>query len=128
MHTHTRARTSTGRGAAGQVQRVAARLADKKIRLDLREGAVEFLAREGYDPVYGARPVKRAVQRELETGLAKALLRGEFEEEDTVVVDAPPPGQEGQGLVFSRGPRWEGALGALPAGSDNGGALAGAAA
>lgn len=44
---------------------------------------------KGYDPVYGARPVKRAVQRELETGLAKALLRGEFGEEDTVEVDAP---------------------------------------
>ena len=39
--------------------------------------------------MYGARPVKRAVQRELETGLAKALLRGDFGEEDTVVVDAP---------------------------------------
>ena len=38
---------------------------------------------KGYDPVFGARPVKRAVQRELETGLAKALLRGEFGEEDT---------------------------------------------
>lgn len=38
---------------------------------------------KGYDPVFGARPVKRAVQRELETGLAKALLRGEFGEDDT---------------------------------------------
>lgn len=44
---------------------------------------------KGYDPVYGARPVKRAVQRELETGLAKALLRGDFGEEDTVIVEAP---------------------------------------
>ena len=44
---------------------------------------------KGYDPVYGARPVKRAVQRELETGLAKSLLRGDFAEEDTVLVDAP---------------------------------------
>jgi ATP-dependent Clp protease ATP-binding subunit ClpB len=76
-------------------------LSDKKMKLELREPAVDYLAREGYDPVYGARPVKRAVQRELETGLAKAMLKGEFEEEDTVVVDA---GENG-GLVFSRGPK-----------------------
>lgn len=83
-----------------QVKRVAERLSDKKMKLDLKEPAVDYLAREGYDPVYGARPVKRAVQRELETGLAKAMLRGDFEEEDTVVVDAGA-----DGLVFSRGPK-----------------------
>lgn len=84
-----------------QVKRVAERLADKKIKLDIRDGAVDYLARAGYDPVYGARPVKRAVQRELETGLAKAMLRGEFEEEDTVIVDA---GRDG-GLTFTKGPK-----------------------
>ena len=47
------------------------------------------LQEKGYDPVYGARPVKRAVQRELETALAKGFLRGDFGEDDTVVVDAP---------------------------------------
>ena len=52
-----------------------------------RPGAVQT---KGYDPVFGARPVKRAVQRELETGLAKALLRGEFGEEDTGVRRCPP--------------------------------------
>lgn len=83
-----------------QVKRVAERLSDKKMKLELKEPAVDYLAREGYDPVYGARPVKRAVQRELETGLAKAMLKGEFEEEDTVVVDAGP-----DGLTFSRGPK-----------------------
>jgi ATP-dependent Clp protease ATP-binding subunit ClpA len=50
--------------------------------------------------VYGARPVKRAVQRELETGLAKALLRGDIGEEDTVLVDAPG-GEHAGGLQFS---------------------------
>jgi ATP-dependent Clp protease ATP-binding subunit ClpB len=70
------------------------------MKLQLTEPAVDYLAREGYDPVYGARPVKRAVQRELETGLAKAMLKGEFEEEDTVVVDAGE-----HSLVFSRGPK-----------------------
>jgi ATP-dependent Clp protease ATP-binding subunit ClpB len=83
-----------------QVKRVAERLSDKKMKLELKEPAVDYLAREGYDPVYGARPVKRAVQRELETGLAKAMLRGEFEEEDTVIVDAGD-----KGLIFSRGPK-----------------------
>jgi len=47
------------------------------------------LQEKGYDPVYGARPVKRAVQRELETSLAKGFLKGDFGEDDTVVVDAP---------------------------------------
>lgn len=56
---------------------------------------------KGYDPVYGARPVKRAVQRELETALAKALLRGEFGEDDTVIVDAPG-GAKSEGLVLTR--------------------------
>lgn len=69
-----------------QAKRVGSRLAEKKIRLELEESAVDFLARQGYDPVYGARPVKRAVQRELETTMAKALLKGEFVEDDTIVV------------------------------------------
>jgi len=60
-----------------------------------------FLQEKGYDPVYGARPVKRAVQRELETALAKALLRGEFGEDDTVVVDAPG-GAKSDGLMLTR--------------------------
>ncbi len=55
---------------------------------------------KGYDPVFGARPVKRAVQRELETGLAKALLRGDFGEEDTVIVEAPG-GSAGDSLSFT---------------------------
>jgi ATP-dependent Clp protease ATP-binding subunit ClpB len=83
-----------------QAKRVAQRLEDKKMRLVLSEAAVDYLARVGYDPVYGARPVKRAVQRELETGLAKAMLRGDFEEEDTVEVDVGE-----SGLVYRKGPK-----------------------
>ncbi|KXZ44338.1 hypothetical protein GPECTOR_69g431 [Gonium pectorale] len=71
-----------------QAKRVAERLAEKKIGLQLSDSAVRYLASTGYDPVYGARPVKRAVQRELETAIAKALLRGEFVEDDTIVVEA----------------------------------------
>jgi len=71
-----------------QAKRVADRLKEKKISLHLEDSAIDFLAQKGFDPVFGARPVKRAVQRELETTLAKALLRGDFVEEDIVVVGA----------------------------------------
>ncbi|GFH19149.1 ATP-dependent chaperone ClpB, partial [Haematococcus lacustris] len=68
----------------------------------------------GFDPVFGARPVKRALQRELQTLLAKAVLRGEFEEDDTVIVEASDPalttkragdGNYSSGLVLRKGPR-----------------------
>ncbi|GIL45618.1 hypothetical protein Vafri_2821 [Volvox africanus] len=91
-----------------QARRVAERLADKKIGLQLTDSAVRHLASVGYDPVYGARPVKRAVQRELETNIAKALLRGEFVEDDTILVEAD---ELHGGLVLKYGPkRSEGAV------------------
>lgn len=86
-----------------QAKRVAERLASKKIALTLDESAVEYLTAVGYDPVFGARPVKRAVQRELETGLAKALLRGDVVDEDGVIVTAPG-GAKADRLVFERVP------------------------
>lgn len=55
--------------------------------LKLSDAAVDFLAEVGFDPVYGARPLKRAIQRELETQIAKGILRGEFNDGDTIVVD-----------------------------------------
>ena len=90
-----------------QVRGVAARLGEKKMKLRLADSAARHLAAVGFDPVYGARPVKRAVQRELETPLAKALLTGQFQEEDTVVVEAA--GGDGGGgaggwLTFARVP------------------------
>jgi len=84
-----------------QVARVAKRLKDKKMTLEVADSAMEFIAARGFDPVYGARPVKRAVQRELETPLAKALLRGDFEEEDTVVVEAPG-GADATAIILHR--------------------------
>ena len=63
------------------------RLSEQKLSLKLSEEALDFLADIGYDPVYGARPLRRAVQRYLETPIAKSLLRGEFSEGDTIFAD-----------------------------------------
>lgn len=80
-----------------QVQRLAKRLSDRKMSLKLSESALDFLAEVGYDPVYGARPLKRAIQRELETQIAKAILRGDFGEGDTIFADV-----ENERLTFKR--------------------------
>ncbi|ASU82067.1 ATP-dependent chaperone ClpB [Nocardiopsis gilva YIM 90087] len=70
-----------------QVDRLATRLADRRLALDVTDGAREWLALTGYDPVYGARPLRRLVQASIGDPLAKALLRGELKEGDTVLVD-----------------------------------------
>ena len=69
-----------------QVQRVQALLADRKISIDLTDGARDWLSRVGYDPVYGARPLKRAVQKYLQDPLADLILRGQLADGQTVVV------------------------------------------
>ncbi|MBM5821624.1 MAG: ATP-dependent chaperone ClpB [Cyanobacteria bacterium K_Offshore_surface_m2_011] len=70
-----------------QVQRLARRLEDRKLGLELDGAALDWLAAVGYDPVYGARPLKRAIQRELETPIAKAILAGTYLSGSTIVVD-----------------------------------------
>jgi ATP-dependent Clp protease ATP-binding subunit ClpB len=70
-----------------QVKRVAKLLADRKIVLDLTEGARAWLGRVGYDPVYGARPLKRAVQRYLQDPLADAILRGDIVDGSTIRIE-----------------------------------------
>jgi ATP-dependent Clp protease ATP-binding subunit ClpB len=70
-----------------QVGRVAALLKDRKVSLDLTEAARRWLARVGYDPVYGARPLKRSVQKHLQDPLAELILRGEVPDGATVKVD-----------------------------------------
>ncbi|MFN6466349.1 MAG: ATP-dependent chaperone ClpB [Nostoc sp. DedVER02] len=82
-----------------QVERLRQRLSDRKISLKLSDSALDFLAEVGYDPVYGARPLKRAIQRELETQIAKAILRGEFNNGNTIFVDV-----QNERLSFSRLP------------------------
>jgi ATP-dependent Clp protease ATP-binding subunit ClpB len=82
-----------------QTKRLEQRLADRKMSLKLSQSALDFLADVGYDPVYGARPLKRAIQRELETQIAKGILRGEFNDGDTIFVDV-----ENERLAFKRLP------------------------
>ncbi len=82
-----------------QVQLLRSRLEDQKMSLKLADIALDFVADIGYDPVYGARPLKRAVQRYLETPIAKSILRGEFKAGDTIFVDV-----EDERLTFKRLP------------------------
>jgi len=70
-----------------ETRRLENRLGERQIRLALSEAALDFLAEVGFDPVYGARPLKRTIQRELETVVARGILAGEFSDGDTIVVD-----------------------------------------
>jgi ATP-dependent Clp protease ATP-binding subunit ClpB len=70
-----------------QLERLRSRLAERHIRIELTPAAETHLAREGYDPVYGARPLKRSIQKELETPLGRRLLAGEIKDGDKVIVD-----------------------------------------
>ncbi len=70
-----------------QVGRVSKLLADRKIRIELSDAARAWLGRVGYDPVYGARPLKRAVQRYLQDPLADLILRGDVKDGSTVAID-----------------------------------------
>jgi ATP-dependent Clp protease ATP-binding subunit ClpB len=80
-----------------QLARLRGRLADRELSLELTDAAKEALADAGWDPTYGARPLKRAIQRLLENPLALRLLEGEYVPGDTIRVDA----QHGD-LVFQK--------------------------
>jgi ATP-dependent Clp protease ATP-binding subunit ClpB len=69
-----------------QLTHLRGRLADRNIQLELSDEALEQLAAEGFDPVYGARPLKRVIQHDIENPLAQALLSGEFSEGDKIVI------------------------------------------
>jgi ATP-dependent Clp protease ATP-binding subunit ClpB len=70
-----------------QVGRVSKLLADRKVTLTLTDAARDWLGRVGYDPVYGARPLRRAVQRYLQDPLAELILRGDVKDGATVTAD-----------------------------------------
>ena len=69
-----------------ETRRLEGRLAERQIKLELTEEALDFLAEVGFDPVYGARPLKRTIQRELETVIAQGILSGDFYDGDTITV------------------------------------------
>jgi ATP-dependent Clp protease ATP-binding subunit ClpB len=71
-----------------QLKRLSALLADRKIALDLDKAAREWLADKGYDPVYGARPLRRVIQQELQNPLANLLLAGKIADGDKIHVSA----------------------------------------
>jgi ATP-dependent Clp protease ATP-binding subunit ClpB len=71
-----------------QLRGLTKRLEDRKIRIELTERAKDQLIAEGYDPTYGARPLKRTIQREVLDPLAMRVLQGEFGEGDTVRIDS----------------------------------------
>ncbi len=81
-----------------QLRGLLKRLSERKITVELSEAAKDFLVREGYDPVYGARPLKRALQRRLLDPLALRVLEGAFHEGDTIAVDV-----SGDELSFAKG-------------------------
>jgi ATP-dependent Clp protease ATP-binding subunit ClpB len=82
-----------------QMVRLRQRLEERKIQLELTDKARDYLAEHGYDPSYGARPLKRLIQRELETALGRKLLSGEIRDNTRVTVDA-----DARGLEFSSQP------------------------
>ena len=94
---HPLSREHLGQIVEIQLGRLRRLLAGRKIDLQLTDEARSLLADAGYDPVYGARPLKRAIQQLVQDPLAMALLRGDFGEGDTVVADVG----DGQ-IVFHR--------------------------
>ncbi len=87
-----------------QLGRLAERLQNRRLTLELTADARRWLAERGYDPVFGARPLKRAIQRDLQDPLATAILEGHIHEGDHIVADAE---LNGEGLTFSTVPQTE---------------------
>jgi len=77
-----------------QVQELQSRLSERRVMLEVSDKAREYLAREGYDPAYGARPLKRTLQRKVQDPLALMILEGKFTEGDTVLVDISMTGAD----------------------------------
>jgi ATP-dependent Clp protease ATP-binding subunit ClpB len=93
---HNLSRDQIGKIVKIQMARLESRLAEKDISLSLTEAAAGFLAGEGYDPVYGARPLKRTIQKHVENPLSLEILKGNVKDGDSIEVDA-----SGDGIGFS---------------------------
>ncbi|MBF2065196.1 MAG: ATP-dependent chaperone ClpB [Calothrix sp. C42_A2020_038] len=94
---HPLSRSEMGQIIRIQLKRVENLLADQKISLEISKAACDYLIEVGYDPTYGARPIKRAIQREVENALATKILENTFVSGDTVVID-----KGDHGLSFSK--------------------------
>lgn len=81
-----------------QLDRVQSRMEDRSITIDVSDGALDVIAQRGYDPTFGARPIKRSIVANVETPLAQRGLRGEFEDGDTVKIDVDRDGN----LVYDK--------------------------
>ncbi len=80
-----------------QIEYLRKRLLDRDLQLEFRDAALDLIGEAGYDPVYGARPLKRAIQQQVENPLAQKILKGEFRPGDTIRID-----REGDLLVFAK--------------------------
>jgi len=94
-----------------QMQEIRSRLSEQGIAVELTEAARAWLAREGYDPAFGARPLRRALQKHVESPLSMMILEGKFKTGDTVMVDYA----EGQGILFNHRQEQPVAVAAQPA-------------
>jgi ATP-dependent Clp protease ATP-binding subunit ClpB len=83
-----------------QLGYLSERLAQRDLKLEVSTAAQDFLTEVGWDPQFGARPLKRAIQRHVEDALARRVLAGEFMPGDTIVADRAPGGE----LTFTRRP------------------------
>ena len=94
-------RKEIGSILALQLRRVEGMLADQHLKLEVSEAALDMLADQGYDPQFGARPMKRVLQKELVNPLARHLLAGDFNAGDTILAEVQP---DGSGLAFRKAP------------------------
>jgi ATP-dependent Clp protease ATP-binding subunit ClpB len=83
-----------------QLENLRKRLTSRGLKLSISDDAKKLLAEEGYDPVYGARPLKRVIQQRIENALAQRILKGEFVEGDTIVISTDAAKHE---FVFNKG-------------------------
>ena len=96
---HTLGRDELSQIVGLQILKIQAMLADQKIRFEMTAAARGYIAEAGYDPTYGARPLKRAIQRELQNPIATKILENAFQEGDTILIDLGD-----DGLEFTRKP------------------------
>jgi ATP-dependent Clp protease ATP-binding subunit ClpB len=99
---HSLSREQIERIVDVQLDHLRARLADRHLKLSLTDAALKLLAEEGYDPAFGARPLKRVIQQRIENPVASKILAGEFADGETIHLDADP---SKQAFKFTHAPK-----------------------